>query len=340
MKKRYIFLTLISLITSSLSFAVKEESLKEEFSTKIKSFYSTGISKFYPSVEGKSAHYRIFKRGFRNVLLVLPGRTEPSTKYSEVIYDLRELPYDFILIDPIGQGLSNRLLEDKQKGYIEKYKNYREDLHTIFQSEIENIYDNAAILAHSMGGAISIHFAESYPHLIKGMVLSSPMMELKTNNLPEGVTLWTMGALRTLGKKKDYIPGGGRFESPIPFSENRVTQSKERYWMARTIDEESPDFYMGSATVNWVFQSIKMSRKIYKEREKLHGMPILMFQAGKDEFSKPKRQKLFCSTNPTCEFIYIPMAKHEMFQETDSIRDIVMTKANIFLKSLVTKEKD
>lgn len=323
-----LIIIIISLFASETK-AVPEDQLPE-LMEKVFAFYDNGTSNFYQGVSGKQVHYHALRRDHKTALVMLPGRTEPTRKYAELVYDLKDLKVDFFLWDPPGQGFSERPLEDPQKGYIDHYKDYAKDFNTFYKNELSN-YSSIVIVAHSMGAAISLNFAANYKNNIKAMTLSSPMMELKTNGLPETVALAAARALSIIGKKKDYVPGGGRFERPTPFAENRVTSSLNRFNLARFVDSEDPKLYMGSATNNWLLQAIKMTRKIKRQRKKVSSIPLVFFQAGKDEFSKDKRQRKFCEKHGNCTFVRFEDAKHEMYQERDEIRNQVLDKVKSFL---------
>lgn len=327
---------LISLLFQSASFAVSEAQLPELLEKEILPYYESGTSQTYKGIDDKDVHFHALRNGHKNAVIIIPGRTEPTKKYAEVVYDLKDLPLDFFLWDPRGQGYSERLLDDPQKGYVESYKDYRKDLHKFVSIEL-SAYENIFFVVHSMGGAIALRYSANYPKRVKGIVTSAPMMEIKTNGMPESVAYLATRGLKLIGKKKDYVPGGGPFKEPTPYSENRVTHSPNRYAMARTIDKEDPKLYMGSATNNWLLEGIKMSRKIVRQRKKVAAIPILMFQAGKDEFSKDERQQKFCKKHPLCTLKKFPEAKHEMFQETDKIRNEVISMTKSFLREQLKK---
>jgi lysophospholipase len=330
MKKLILIVTALIAVTAQ---AVTENQLLSLLKTEIIPFFQSGEKVLYEGVRGKKVHYQKIIRNNDVALVILPGRTEPTLKYAEVIYDLKDMPLDFFLWDPRGQGSSERLLPDPDKGYVEKWEDYTDDFKTFYQRELTQ-YSKVLILAHSMGGAIALRYSQLNPKDIHGFVLSAPMMEIKTDGVPEFAAQGLMGLFKLLGKKKEYVPGGGPFETPIPFAENRVTHSEPRFLMARTVDTYDPLFYMGAATKNWLYESIQMGKKIKKasERKKIAHIPILMFQAGKDLFSKDKRQQKFCEKHPRCELVRFELAKHEMFQETDSVRNVVMEKAMRFLE--------
>lgn len=325
--KKSIFFLVLTL--PAFTYAVPEDQLPD-LMTKIFDYYDQGQANFYTGVSGKQVHFHALKESHKTALIILPGRTEPTRKYAELVYDLRELSVDIFLWDPPGQGFSERLLEDPQKGYIESFKDYARDFNQFYKNELSG-YRNVVIVAHSMGAAISLNFAANYSHKIKAMVLSSPMMQLKTNGMPETFALIAARTLSLIGKKKDYVPGGGPFKKPTPYQENRVTSSPNRYQLARTVDREDPKLYMGSATNNWLLQAIKLTHQIKRQRKKLKDIPLLFFQAGLDEFSKDKRQRKFCQKHGNCTLVRFEKSKHEMFQERDEIRDQVFKKTVDFL---------
>lgn len=324
---------IITILVSTKVLAVPEIQLTDRLNEEILPFYNNGEEVYYEGAHKKKVHYRKIKRNQKTALIVLPGRTEPTMKYAEVIYDLKNLPVDFFLWDPRGQGASEKLLKDPQKGYVENWEDYITDFHKFYQRELKD-YDRVLVLAHSMGAGISLRYSQTYPNNIHGLVLSAPMMEIKTNGVPEFAAQFLMGAYKLIGKKKEYVPGAGPLLAPQTFEENRVTHSLPRFKMAKYIDTLHPNFFMGGATKNWLFEAIQMTKKIKKkkERKKIEHIPLLIFQAGKDEYSKAKRHTKFCENLPLCQLVRFELAKHEMFQETDSIRNIVMEKSMRFIE--------
>jgi len=163
------------------------------------------------------------------------------------------------------------------------------------------------------------------------MILSSPLMQMKTKGLSEPLAYASLQALSWIGRDREYIPGGSADQVSGPFEENRVTSSRERFWMARQIDDKEPELVMAAATVGWSLEAIKMGRAIFKARKKVNFPPTLLFQAQYDEFSHAKRQNIFCSERSSCELIFMQDSKHEMLQERDSIRNHVLKRINQFL---------
>lgn len=328
---RYLSLLLLTTLISSTAWSISEDEYKISFESLVRPFFLNSRSVEMKSFDGVKIHYRHFKRGFDRLLVIIPGRTEPTDKYAELVYDLRERDFDFLLIDPRGQGHSERLIpEDIKKGYVKNYSDYVRDLKLILDSVKKN-YQAITFLGHSMGGAIGLLYEETYPHSFDKMVLSCPMMQMKTQNLNEAAALASLQLLSWVGRDKAYIPGGGPDGVSPPFESNRVTSSLARFNMARDIDSREPKLVMASATVGWTLEALKMGRKIFKERSSIDFPPMILFQAEHDEFSHDERQQKFCKEKKDCELIFMKDSKHEMLQERDEIRDAVLKKIQDFL---------
>ncbi len=326
--------SLILLITSLLSltaWSVDETNYQDIYETSVVPFYDLGVSHQMQSFDGTQLHYRHFARGFKKAILILPGRTEPSSKYAELVYDLRSLPYDFILLDPRGQGYSERLIPDEPlKGYVKKFTDYAKDLEVLFSQTLSD-YQQVILIGHSMGAGIGLLYELTHPGSFSKMILSSPMIELKTNGLPEPVVYSYLQGLSWLGKDKEYIPGGSDDIGGREFEQNRVTSSRARFQMARELENNDPSLVMASATVGWTLQSLKLGRFVFKRRKGVNFPPTLLFQAEHDEFSHSKRQTKFCKEQKNCELIFMKDSKHEMFQERDMIRNQVVSRTKQLL---------
>ena len=78
---------------------------------------------------------------------------------------------------------------------------------------------------------------------------------------------------------------------------------------------------------------IKAGERMFKQKSKLNGVPILMFQAGNDAFVRSFRQSKTCHSLDTCQLIRYDKAKHEILQENDSIRNDAINRIRQFITS-------
>ena len=105
-------------------------------------------------------HYSVGGQG--KTVLLLHGFAEDSSIWEDFIPELSN-HYNLIIPDIPGSGKST-LLQETQVGLEE----YADSIHFILAKE--NI-DKCCMIGHSMGGYITLAFAEKYPGMLEGMGL-------------------------------------------------------------------------------------------------------------------------------------------------------------------------
>lgn len=135
----------------------------------------------FVGVDGAKIRYVHWRSPSHNKALVIAsGRSESYVKYPEVAFDFFHSGYDIFLLDHRGQGLSDRLLEDTQKGHVEKFSDYIDDFSTFVDTIVLPFqYPHYFALAHSMGGAILAGYLLKQTHVFKAAALSAPMFGIK-----------------------------------------------------------------------------------------------------------------------------------------------------------------
>ena len=327
-----IFVTLFAALMSLNAMAISEDNYKVNYDKLVKPFFDAGRTETVAARDGVELSYHKINQDQKKLVFMMAGRTEAVSKYAEVVYDLKDLGYDFLLLDSRGQGLSERELGDIQKGWVKSYKDYITDIEDLFKElKVKENYSEVVFLGHSMGAAIGLRYAEVNPGVFSKVIVNSPMIELKLDDKNETVVAMFMRLKILTSDGTDYIPDGGPTTQEYPYENNRVTHSPARFEMARNLERENSELIMGSATVKWVLEGIKMGRKTYKKRKKLFKTPMLLFQAGIEHFSRYKRQDKICAQHPKCEKVLVKEGKHELLMEKDELRDQVMTKIKAFL---------
>ncbi len=328
---RILFFTFIVLFQTT-AFGVTEDNYKEKLINDVFPFYDQGTQGTFNGVDGTKISFHTIKRGMRKAFVIIPGRTEPTRKYAEVVWDLKDEEADFFLMDHRGQGYSERMLTDPHKGYVKKFEDYIDDFDKFLQQNVLNQgYEKIYLIAHSMGGAIGL-----YHHILKGrtfdkIVAVAPMLEVETGSFSHTFTINYLRALSLMGLGTNYVHGADRGDVNFPFENNEVTHSLARFEMARDIERENMYLVMGGATNHWVVEALVAGRKISRKKKKLKDVPILMLQAGQDTFVRSRRQNKVCKLK-NCRKVRFEDAKHEILMEADNIRDDAMREIIEFLR--------
>ena len=110
-------------------------------------------------------------------ILLIQGRTESMMKYHELMWELSQQGYAVFTMDHRGQGLSDRMLENREKGHVEKFQQYVDDQQVFINTVVlsKQTSGQLLLLTHSMGGAVGSLLLAQQPTLFKAAVLSSPM---------------------------------------------------------------------------------------------------------------------------------------------------------------------
>jgi lysophospholipase len=260
--------------------------------------------------------------GRKGTVVVLQGRAEFIEKYFETARDLRSRGFAVATFDWRGQGLSDRALSDRQKGYVRDFAQYATDLDTIMtQVVLPDCPPPYFALGHSMGGAIAIRACHAGSRWFDRVVLSAPMIAL-----PPG-RLTTMARpvarfLRLIGRGGAYVPSGhAEANDSEGFIGNVLTSDPVRFARNAAILEEAPELGLAAPTIAWVDAAMRQMRDFaapsYAGRIR---QPILMVAAGRDEVVSTAAIEEFGLNLLAGRHLILAGARHEILQEQDMYR--------------------
>lgn len=284
-----------------------------------------GVAGALAGAGGITLRTRSFERAdARAEVVVLPGRTEAARGYDEVAYDLRDLPASIHVLDHRGQGDSDRLLPDPQKGHVVEFDDYVDDAEAyVAQVHAAHPERPLFVLAHSMGGGIATALAERGDQPIDGLVLVSPMEEVDTSPYWESVALAYAKGLVLTGHGDDYAPGMKPYDPAQPFATNVVTHSRDRFEMIRELVAARPGLALGGPTARWVEEAIEGSISARTFAYHLT-VPTLMLEAGDDRVVRNGGADWVCDHAEDCARLRFDGAYHALLLERDGVRDEVL----------------
>ena len=264
----------------------------------------------------------------RGSIIFSPGRTEFIEKYFETTADVIQRGFNVLMVDPRGQGLSDRILEDRLKSYITNYQTYADDL-AFAAKEFAPLLPRPHIgMGHSMGGTIVLHSVLSGALNPDVVVCSAPMLGLFDLETP--VIRFMIVCLSILGLDKRNLPfQKQRAGLPIPFQGNKLTSDKDRYRNWASFFQSVPRLRVGPPTFGWIRASLASMAYVNRNASNLK-IPGLMLGAGADPIVDPSSVQRFAN-NAKCNYEVLPGALHEVFLERDVIRDEALAKIDAFL---------
>jgi len=259
----------------------------------------------------------------KGTVCVFTGRTEQIEKYFETVRDLRARGFAIAALDWRGQGLSERALSDRRKGYVRDFSEYDTDLETFMREIVlPDCPPPLFAIGHSAGASILIRAAHRGRHWFDRMVLIAPLIALGGVDYSMGTGWAIVRALRLAGFGSMYVP---RTDTSIvesrPFLGNILTSDPVRYARNAAVLETEPALGLGAPTVAWcdaAFRSMRTLReRSYPARIR---QPMLIVAGGNDQVISNAAIEDFASMLRAGSQLVIVGAQHELLMEQDRFR--------------------
>jgi lysophospholipase len=107
-----------------------------------------------------------------------------------------------------------------------------------------------------------------------------------------------------------------------------------RFDLKMQMFREHPDLQLGGVSYRWLCETLTATSRL--QTLALGGRsqdPILMLQADLDTLVKPAGQEHFCTEASRCQLLFMPGSWHEIFMETDAIRNEALSRAIRFFSA-------
>jgi lysophospholipase len=271
----------------------------------------------------------------RGTVVLLGGRSEFIEKYSETIDELDQRRYAVYTFDWRGQGLSDRLLANRYKGFVHTYDDYLTDLTDFMRAIVQpQAVTPVILLAHSMGAHIALRYMHDKPEIVAKAVLTSSLVDIAASGLSKDLIKRIVRLVSKAGFRESYATRSKDFDpTKKRFVNNRLTSDPNRFRRLNKLIVGNPDLATGGVTFGWLdamFRSIeKIRASEFAERIMT---PTLFIAAGDDAVVSIEAQRDICRRMPNCRMVTIPHARHEIMIETDTVRSAFWEAFDGFVK--------
>jgi lysophospholipase len=261
--------------------------------------------------------------GRRGTVCIFQGRSEWIEKYFETVRDLRARGFAVATLDWRGQGLSDRALSDRRKGYVGDFSEYDTDLETFMREIVlPDCPPPIFAMGHSTGASVLIRAAYRGRRWFDRMVLTAPLIALTGLGYSMGTATMLLRAMRLAGFGSMYVP---KYQAGVmqlrPFVGNILTSDPVRYARNAAILEAEPALAVGGPTVAWsdaAFRSMNaMRERGYAARIR---QPMLIIAAGNDAVVSNAAIEDFSSGLRAGSHLVVVGSQHELLMEQDRYR--------------------
>jgi lysophospholipase len=271
--------------------------------------------------------------GRKGTVCIFQGRSEFIEKYFETVRDLRSRGFAVATFDWRGQGLSDRAVKDRRKGYVTDFSAYDIDVAAFMQDIVlPDCPPPYFAVGHSMGATVLLRAASGGQRWFDRIVLSTPMLAwpgMRSGGFA-GTLLRTM---RVLGLGSCFVPFRDlAVVGTRPFAGNQFTSDPVRYARTAAVLESEPALGLGCPTVTWCAAAMRAMRAIAEPSfaAKLR-QPILIVAAGRDEVVSTAAIEEFSTSLRAGRNLIIPGAHHELLMEQDRYRNQFLAAFDAFV---------
>lgn len=265
----------------------------------------------------RAAHWR---GGTKGTVLLFPGRTEYIEKYGPAAGEFAARGYAMATLDWRGQGIADRLLDERAPGHVGRFGDYQRDVAAFMDFvRAEKLPDPCFLIGHSMGGCIGLR--SIYDGLaVRAVVFSAPMWGIKMHPLLRPVA-WTLSTLAPmLGMGDRLVPSTSpmTYVLEAPFEGNVLTRDREMFdFMQRQLTAH-PDLAIGGPTLQWLREALCETRAL--ARRPSPGLPCLTVLGTEERIVNAPAIHERMGRWPGAEFDLVGNAEHELMMENPGIR--------------------
>ncbi|UTR11464.1 alpha/beta hydrolase [Evansella sp. LMS18] len=236
------------------------------------------------------------------VFVIVHGAGEYHVRYNWVVEQLTKLQYHVVLGDLPGQGTTTG-----PSGHINSFNDYIVNV-AKWLSEAKQYELPVILLAHSMGGLISIHtlMKMNEKDLPDAVILSSPCLGL-ANDPPVSKKL--MASILNIAAPRFRFPSG-----LAPGSGTRSEEMRKR-------DVADP-LLVKKVSARWYTELVKAMKQAQERTDAFPDIPVLVSQGGTDLIVNKERGRAWFDKLPVSNKYYREWEGlyHEVLNEPEQDR--------------------
>lgn len=259
----------------------------------------------------------------KGTILIFPGRTEYIEKYGRSAAEFAARGYACVAIDWRGQGIADRLLENRAVGHVEVFEDYQLDAQAVLlHLKKLDLPAPMHLIGHSMGGCIGLRaLYDGLP--VKSAVFSAPMWGVQMSPALRPIA-WTLSSMsKPLGFSGIFAPGQ-QAESYVlrtTAHENTLTSDHANFEILQSQLQAHPDLALGGPSLHWLNEALREMRTLSQMPSP--DVPCVTFLGSEEAIVDPVRIHNRMAKWPNGELVLLDQGRHEVMMEIKALRDQV-----------------
>lgn len=255
-------------------------------------------------------------------VVILPGFTEFSEKYSHLLAYLSQAGFDCLVIDWPGQGASGHLGAHPLIAHIDDFSQFHiaiKEMVTEAGFEGQSFH----VIGHSMGGHLALHCHQLFPYEIEQIILLAPMV------VPKSPPLWfVLLASRLLiwaGISKHALPASKYTEMHEARRfriENPLTSDPDGFDRQYRIFEKKPYLRRSLPSIGWINAAFRSCQATSLNPDWMCeiAVPVTAYLAGDEKIVNGAKSIEMLSYISNLNQHIFTSARHELLNEAAPIR--------------------
>ncbi len=272
--------------------------------------------------------------GAQGTVLIFPGRTEYIEKYGTTATDLAANGLASVAIDWRGQGLADRMLDDRLTGHVDHFTDYQKDVAALMRAVRElNLPRPYYLLAHSMGGCIGLRAAmEGIP--VQAAAFTGPMWGIHLAphmRLPAKLMSNLMPKINQ-GHRLAAGTTSAPYVLSAPFEDNTLTTNTDMFLMMRDQLTAHPDLQLGGPSYVWLREALKETAHLSERAAP--SLPCVTFVGSNERIVDVPRINARMESWKGGKLHILEGGEHEVLLEKPTIREeVIQNITNLFLNT-------
>lgn len=265
----------------------------------------------------RAAHWRA---GAKGTVLLFPGRTEYIEKYGPAAGEFAARGYAMATVDWRGQGLADRLLEERAPGHVGLFADYQRDVAAfVGYLRAEALPEPWFLVGHSMGGCIGLR-ALHHGLAVRAVAFSAPMWGIRMHPglRPLAWTMATFGPATGFGDRLVPSTSPMTYVLEAPFEGNFLTRDRAMYEFMQHQLTRHPDLAIGGPTLTWLREALRETRAL--ARLPSPPLPCLTMLGRAERIVHIGAIHERMARWPGAAFDLVDGAEHELMMEVPAIR--------------------
>lgn len=271
------------------------------------------------------------------LVVIAPGRTQTSEEYFELARDFLKRGFSAAVMDWQGHGDSYRLNNDPTRHHSYGFDADITDF-GLFVDHLNAIDEFHALprilVAHSMGGNISLRYLAAHNTPFICGIMIAPMLGIRMNGFFQCLATPLLHFTQYLGLETCHAPTQGRWSETTYdvvkhiLTSDPVRQDIQKFWFKRY-----PELQCGGVTYGWIDEALK-SCDILKDPATARAIetPLFFALAEKEQIVSNSSAQNMIDLLPHAAVETIDGAHHVIHAERDPIRNRLLQSMDSFIQ--------